>query len=80
MRNDFPISKSSVRPSGTPTQLPDDELSESVEYTDGSDDAFLRRLRHDLYGDEPLSPREYAPVVGGSWNHGGMWGLREGAG
>jgi hypothetical protein len=37
-----------------PSQLPGDELSESVEYTDGSDEAFLRRLWHDLYGDEPL--------------------------
>jgi hypothetical protein len=37
-----------------PARLPDDELSESVEYDDGSDEAFLRRLWHDLYGDEPL--------------------------
>ena len=36
-----------------PGQLPGDELSESVEYSDGSDEAFLRRLWHDLYGDEP---------------------------
>ena len=36
-----------------PGQLPDDELSESVEYDDGSDEAFLRRLWHELYGDEP---------------------------
>jgi hypothetical protein len=35
-----------------PTQLPGDELFESVEYADGSDDAFLQRLWHDLYGDE----------------------------
>jgi hypothetical protein len=35
-----------------PGQLPDGELSEAVEY-DG-DEAFLRRLWHDLYGDEPL--------------------------
>ena len=39
-----------------PGQLPGDELSESVEYSDGSDEAFLRRLWHDLYGDEPLNP------------------------
>jgi hypothetical protein len=37
-----------------PSQLPDNELSESVEYVDGSDEAFLRRLWHDLYDDEPL--------------------------
>ena len=37
-----------------PGKLPGDELSESVEYDDGSDEAFLRRLWHDLYGDEPL--------------------------
>jgi hypothetical protein len=35
-----------------PSQLPEDELSEAVEYTDGSDEAFLRRLWRDLYGDE----------------------------
>jgi hypothetical protein len=37
-----------------PSQLPGDELSESVEYSDGSDEAFLRRLWHELYGDEPF--------------------------
>jgi len=37
-----------------PSQLPDDELWESVEYSDGSDEAFLRRLWHELYGDEPF--------------------------
>src|ERR1700728_3964069 len=35
-----------------PSQLPDDELFDSVEYSDGSDEAFLRRLWHELYGDE----------------------------
>lgn len=35
-----------------PSQLPGDELFESVEYSDGSDEAFLHRLWHDLYGDE----------------------------
>jgi hypothetical protein len=35
-----------------PSRLPGDELFESVEYDDGSDEAFLRRLWHDLYGDE----------------------------
>lgn len=37
-----------------PSQLPGEELSESVEYDDGSDEAFLSRLWRDLYGDEPL--------------------------
>jgi hypothetical protein len=37
-----------------PSQLPGDELWESVEYSDGSDEAFLRGLWHDLYGDEPV--------------------------
>ena len=35
-----------------PSQLPGDELFESVEYADGSDEAFLGRLWRDLYGDE----------------------------
>ena len=37
-----------------PSQLPGDELWESVEYNDGSNEAFLRRLWRELYGDEPL--------------------------
>ena len=38
-----------------PSQLPEDELLQcAVEYTDGSDEAFLRRLWRDLYGDEPV--------------------------
>jgi hypothetical protein len=35
-----------------PSQLPPDELSESVQYSDGSPEAFLSRLWRDLYGDE----------------------------
>jgi hypothetical protein len=35
-----------------PSQLPGDELSDAVQYDEGSDEAFLRRLWHDLYGDE----------------------------
>jgi hypothetical protein len=35
-----------------PSQLPGDELFESVEYADGSDEAFLSRLWRELYGDE----------------------------
>jgi hypothetical protein len=38
-----------------PARLPDDELFKSVDYGDGSDQAFLRRLWRDLYGDEPLA-------------------------
>lgn len=37
-----------------PSQLPEDELSESVQYDDGSSEAFLERLWRDLYDDEPL--------------------------
>jgi hypothetical protein len=44
-----------------PSQLPGDELSESVEYSDRNDEAFLRRLWHELYGDEsPEAPRSPA--------------------
>jgi hypothetical protein len=35
-----------------PGQLPDDELFKAVDYGDGSDEKFLRRLWRDLYGDE----------------------------
>jgi hypothetical protein len=38
-----------------PGALPDDELSAAVEYDDGSDERFLRRLWRDLYGDEPVA-------------------------
>ena len=37
-----------------PGQLPDDELFRHVQYDDGSDEKFLRRLWRDLYGDEPV--------------------------
>jgi hypothetical protein len=36
-----------------PGQLPGDELSHAVDYGDGTDEAFLRRLWHDLYGEQP---------------------------
>ncbi len=36
-----------------PGQLPGDELFDAVDYGDGSDEAFLRRLWQDLYGDQP---------------------------
>lgn len=35
-----------------PSQLPGDELSDAVQYDEGSDEAFLRQLWRDLYGDE----------------------------
>lgn len=35
-----------------PSRLPDDELFKAVDYGDGSDERFLRRLWRDLYGDE----------------------------
>jgi hypothetical protein len=35
-----------------PSQLPGDELPESVQYADVTDEAFLRRLWRELYGDE----------------------------
>jgi hypothetical protein len=34
-----------------PSRLPGDELSWAVQYDEGSDEAFLRQLWHDLYGD-----------------------------
>lgn len=37
-----------------PGQLPSGALFTAAEYGDGSDEAFLRRLWHDLYGDEPV--------------------------
>lgn len=36
-------------------QLPSDELFDHVQYDDGSDEAFPRRLWRDLYGDEPVT-------------------------
>jgi len=38
-----------------PGQLPDDELFKAVDYGDGSDERFLRRVWRDLYGDEPTA-------------------------
>jgi hypothetical protein len=37
-----------------PARLPGDELSESVHYDNGSDEAFLVWLWRELYGDEPF--------------------------
>lgn len=46
-----------------PGQLPGDELSRAVEYGDGSDEAFLRRLRHDLYGEQPDTAASHDRVL-----------------
>jgi hypothetical protein len=37
-----------------PGRLPGDELSRHVQHENGSPEAFLRWLWHDLYGDEPF--------------------------
>jgi hypothetical protein len=38
-----------------PGRLPPGELDEAVEYGEESDEEFLRRLWHDLYGNEPIA-------------------------
>ena len=38
-----------------PGELPDNELFKAVQFSDGSNKAFLRRLWRDLYGDEPAA-------------------------
>ncbi|WP_300607846.1 hypothetical protein, partial [Trebonia sp.] len=43
-----------------PDQLRDDELFSHVQYDDGSDEKFLRRLWRDLYGDEPVTATRQA--------------------
>jgi len=46
-----------------PSQPPDDELSEAVEYTDGSDEVFLRPLWGDLYRTSRFKgPQHYRAV------------------
>jgi hypothetical protein len=37
-----------------PSRLPGDELRKSVQYDNGSNEAFLRWLWYELYGDEPF--------------------------
>ena len=37
-----------------PSRLPGNELSRSVQYDEGSDEAFLQNLWRELYGDEPV--------------------------
>jgi len=51
--HEMQVFKSELRQAiSDPSQLPGDELSESVQYSDGSDEAFLNRLWRELYGDE----------------------------
>ena len=40
-------------PLADPEQLPDNELFKAVQFSDGSNEAFLRRLWRNLYGDQP---------------------------
>jgi hypothetical protein len=42
-----------------PALVPNTELSEHVQYEDGSPQAFLRRLWRDLYGDEPVESPQH---------------------
>lgn len=44
--------------SGELDRLPPEALSTAAEHDDDSDEAFLRRLWHELYGDEPVRPGE----------------------
>jgi hypothetical protein len=44
--------------SGDLDQLPKGALGTAAEFDDGTDEAFLRRLWHELYGDEPVQPGE----------------------
>jgi hypothetical protein len=51
--HEMQVFKSELREAlSNPSQLPGDELSYSVQYDEGSAEAFLRQLWHDLYGDE----------------------------
>lgn len=40
-----------------PSRIPRGALFHAASYDDGSDEKFLRRLWHDLYGDEPVTPQ-----------------------
>jgi hypothetical protein len=44
--------------SGELDKVPKGALGTASAYEDGSDEAFLRRLWHELYGDEPVQPGE----------------------
>jgi hypothetical protein len=47
--------------SGDLDQLPKGSLGTAAEFDDSSDEAFLRRLWRELYGDEPVRSREQIP-------------------
>jgi hypothetical protein len=47
--------------SGELDKLPEYALFTASAYDDGSDEAFLRRLWHELYGDEPVQPGQQVP-------------------
>jgi hypothetical protein len=44
--------------SGELSDLPDGALSTAAEHDDSSDEAYLRRLWYEVYGDEPVQPGE----------------------
>jgi hypothetical protein len=46
--------------SGELNKLPKYALGTAAEYEDGSDEAFLQRLWHELYGDEPVQSENSA--------------------
>jgi hypothetical protein len=43
-----------------PHRLPGDELFKAIDYSDGSDERFLRRLWRDLYGGKPVTGDQLA--------------------
>ena len=47
--------------SGELDQVPKGALGTASAYDDGSDEAFLRRLWNELYGDEPVQPGQQVP-------------------
>ena len=47
--------------SGDLDKLPDYALFTAAEFDDGSDEVFLRRLWHELYGDEPVEAGKPIP-------------------
>jgi hypothetical protein len=62
-----------------PSLLPGDELFKAVDYGDGSDERFLRRLWRDLDGDEPAAGGSVTAVS--AWRAWRAWRLsRDGPG
>ena len=65
-----------------PSQLPGEELSHAVEYGDCSDEAFLRRLWHDLYGEQPATEASHDRAVDSAYYEdlaGRLYGLLMGS-